>query len=179
MSELNAQAIGIHQQNYKWWHDESGNRLDRNRFELLSLVVSEVSECLEGERKDLNDDKLPNRKMAEVEMADAYIRLLDYAAGFHCELEEVAAFSGTPENKGEALFEITRRIVRIGHDSVNYGPGGNGEGGMVSIALAYIRAYCIKHGYDLDGAIREKMEFNRTRADHTHEARKLENGKKF
>lgn len=45
----------------------------------LCLVHSEVSEAMEGFRKDLMDDHLPERKMAEVEIADAIIRLLDLA----------------------------------------------------------------------------------------------------
>lgn len=72
----------IHRMNHKWWHDKDGNRLERNKGELLCLIHSEVSECMEGERKDLNDDKLTHRKMAEVELADALIRILDYAEGF-------------------------------------------------------------------------------------------------
>ncbi len=43
----------------------------------LALVHSEVSETVEGVRKGLMDDKLPHRKMAEVELADAVIRILD------------------------------------------------------------------------------------------------------
>lgn len=45
----------------------------------LALVHSEVSEALEGVRKNLMDDKLPHRKMIEVELADAVIRILDLA----------------------------------------------------------------------------------------------------
>lgn len=45
----------------------------------LALVHSEVSEATEGVRKDLMDDKLPHRKMAEVELADAFIRGMDLA----------------------------------------------------------------------------------------------------
>ena len=45
----------------------------------LMLIVSELSEAMEGHRKDLNDTHLTNRKMFEVEMADALIRLLDLA----------------------------------------------------------------------------------------------------
>lgn len=80
------------------------------------LMVSEIAEAMEGERKDLMDDKLPHRKMAEVELVDVLIRLFDYAGGF---------------------------------------------------------------GYDLEGAYREKMAFNATRVDHSHEHRKSANGKKF
>lgn len=106
----------IHVLNHKWWHDKEGNRLDRNKGELLCLIHSEISEAMEGERKDLMDDKLPHRKMAEVELADALIRIFDYAAGF---------------------------------------------------------------GYDLAGAVSEKLAYNNVRVDHTHEAREQANGKKW
>ena len=46
----------------------------------IALIHSEVSEALEGGRKGLNDDHLPNRPMAEVEFADAIIRILDEAS---------------------------------------------------------------------------------------------------
>lgn len=42
---------------------------------------------LEGERKNLQDDKLPHRKMAEVELADAMIRIFDYAGAFGYDLQ--------------------------------------------------------------------------------------------
>lgn len=45
----------------------------------LMLIVSEVAEAMEGDRKGLMDDHLPNRKMIEVELADAVIRILDLA----------------------------------------------------------------------------------------------------
>lgn len=53
--------------------------MDRNVGELLCLVHSEISEAMEGHRKNLMDDKLPHRKMLEVELADALIRILDMA----------------------------------------------------------------------------------------------------
>ena len=43
----------------------------------IALIHSEISEALEGGRKGVNDDHLPNRPMAEVEFADAIIRILD------------------------------------------------------------------------------------------------------
>lgn len=63
-----------------WWTDlETGEDLHgkRNMYELLALVHSEVSEALEGRRKNLPDDKLPHRPMFRVELIDAIIRLLD------------------------------------------------------------------------------------------------------
>lgn len=69
--------------NDKWWKDPAtGEPLKRNRGELLMLIVSEIAEAMEGERKNLMDDKLPHRPMAEVELADALIRIFDYAGGF-------------------------------------------------------------------------------------------------
>lgn len=63
-----------------WWTDlDTGEDLHgkRNMYELLALVHSEVSEALEGRRKNLPDDKLPHRPMFRVELIDAIIRLLD------------------------------------------------------------------------------------------------------
>jgi NTP pyrophosphatase (non-canonical NTP hydrolase) len=52
-----------------------------NVGEKLMLVVTEVSEAMEGHRKLLMDDKLPHRNMLEVELADAVIRIFDMAGG--------------------------------------------------------------------------------------------------
>lgn len=67
-----------------WWTDRStGERISRDTprliVEKLCLIHSEVSEAMEGDRKDLMDDKLPHRKMLEVELADALIRIHDLA----------------------------------------------------------------------------------------------------
>ena len=70
----------VYSQNVKagWWTDlETGELIDRNILELLALVHSEVSEAVEGYRKNLMDDHLPHRKMIEVELADTVIRILD------------------------------------------------------------------------------------------------------
>jgi NTP pyrophosphatase (non-canonical NTP hydrolase) len=100
-----------------WWHDiQTGEEIKRNVGELLCLVHSEISEALEGYRKDLQDSHLPNRKSFEVELADAIIRILDIAGA---------------------------------------------------------------HNLDLDGAIREKREYNKNRADHKLTNRRAQTGKKF
>jgi NTP pyrophosphatase (non-canonical NTP hydrolase) len=80
---LNELAQACRAANDKWWKDPAtGAILNRNRAELLMLIVSEIAEAMEGERKSLMDDKLPHRPMAEVELADALIRIFDYAEGF-------------------------------------------------------------------------------------------------
>ena len=100
---LNQLASQVHQANQKWWQDPLTQQpIKRNKGELLALIHSEISECLEGERKDLMDDKLPHRKMAEVELVDALIRILDYGAGFGYDLqgayEEKMAYNATRED---------------------------------------------------------------------------------
>lgn len=52
----------------------------------LMLIVSEISEAMEGHRKGLMDDKLPHRPMIEVELADAMIRILDLAGALGLDL---------------------------------------------------------------------------------------------
>lgn len=103
-----------------WWTDLSTGLLRQpGNIELAlskaALVHSEVSEMVEGIRKGLNDDHLPDRSMGEVEAADAIIRLLDLAG--------------------------------------------------------YM-------GWDVGGAINDKLEYNKHRADHKLEARMADGGKK-
>lgn len=93
------------------WHDAP-----REKGTLLALIHSEISEALEGERREKMDDHLKGRPSAEVELADAVIRIADY---------------------------------------------------------------CGLHGYDLEGAIIEKMAFNKFRIDHKRETRQAEGGKRF
>lgn len=84
---LNDYSKESHQDNIQWWKDKDGNFIKRNKGELLCLIHSEISECMEGERKGLQDDKLPHRKMAEVELADTLIRIFDYAGAHMYDLE--------------------------------------------------------------------------------------------
>lgn len=84
---LNQFAKACHTANSKWWEDKDGNRLNRNKGELLMLIVSEIAEAMEAERKDLQDNHLPHLKGAEVELADALIRIFDYAGAFGYDLD--------------------------------------------------------------------------------------------
>ena len=55
------------------WHDTP-----REDGTMLALIHSEISEALEELCKNQMDDHLPHRPMAEVELADALIRILDF-----------------------------------------------------------------------------------------------------
>jgi len=90
MRLLDDYAKEVHQANQKWWIDlKTGEPIVRNTGELLMLVVSELSEALEGDRKSLMDDKLPQHKMFDVEIVDALIRLFDIAGARIPNLEQI------------------------------------------------------------------------------------------
>lgn len=59
--------------------DSGWHKNPREIGTMLMLIVSEVAEAMEGDRKNLMDDHLPHRKMIEVELADAVIRICDLA----------------------------------------------------------------------------------------------------
>ena len=90
-----------------WWNDlKTGEPLQRNKGERLCLIHSESSEAMEGERKNLDDDKLPHRKMAEVELADALVRCGDYGGGFEYDIaaamiEKIVFNNSRPDHKPE------------------------------------------------------------------------------
>lgn len=90
-----------------YYHPVTGERLTMNQGERLMLIVSELAEAMEGLRKGLMDDKLPHRSMAEVEMADALIRIFDFAGeeGFDLEgayREKLAYNARRADHKPEA-----------------------------------------------------------------------------
>jgi len=178
--DLNKLAAEIHADNSRWWHDlETGERLNRNKGELLMLCVSELAECMEGERKSkpnapVMDDHLPERVMAEVELADTLIRIFDLAGGFGLKLHNVSV-GYEIDNRGEILLRIVSRITDA------YWGAMNDDSDFVEDALSYavgaIYGYAAKFGYDVDGAMAEKRAYNKVRVDHTKEARMAEGGK--
>lgn len=92
---LNSACLLIHSFNKKWWKDlTTDESIQRNMGEMLMLVVTEIAEAMEGHRKNLMDDHLPQHPMLTVELADAMIRMFDIAGG-------------TGLNLGQAFFDKT------------------------------------------------------------------------
>lgn len=110
---LNIMAREIHKLNRNWWINiHTGEPLDRNVGETLFLVASELVEAMEGHRKDKMDDKLPHRKMFEVEVMDAMIRLLDLAYGFGLDFE--AMVEKIQYNRHRSDHKIENRLQEGG-----------------------------------------------------------------
>jgi len=109
--QINRLCMRVHEANSQWWQDlNTGERLDRNVGEMLALVHSEISEALEGHRKNLQDSHLPHRKSIEVELADALIRIFDLGAGLGLDLggafEDKMAYNAVrADHKREARLE--------------------------------------------------------------------------
>jgi NTP pyrophosphatase (non-canonical NTP hydrolase) len=73
---LTSMSIQIHCGNVDaGWYDKP-----RETGTLLMLMVSELAEAMEADRKNLMDDHLPHRSGCEVELGDALIRILDFCA---------------------------------------------------------------------------------------------------
>ena len=84
--------------NAGWWHDLKididlreeacrGSRFGKALVaEKLCLIHSEVSEAMEGHRKGLQDEKLPEFPAITVELADACIRIFDLAGALGLDL---------------------------------------------------------------------------------------------
>ena len=89
--------------NAGWWTDitngaslrdecRKGTQLGKALVaQALMLIVSEVSEAMEGHRKGLQDDKLGHRPAIEVELADAVIRIFDLAGALGLHLGDALA----------------------------------------------------------------------------------------
>lgn len=102
----------IGRDNEKWTVDINTGEFNFHIPEKLCLVHSEISEALEGHRKNLKDDKLPQYDMFGVELADAIIRILHI-----CYVENIPI--------GEVLIEkLKYNRVRDDHKLENRKKGG-------------------------------------------------------
>lgn len=202
---LNDLAKRINNLNQRWWQDpETGKEIKRNKGELLSLVHSELSEAYLGDKHGLMDDKLPERSMTEVELADALIRVFDYSGGFGYDLnhpaldwnfddfttlnslgkylyDEVSSIEGntTPVLTDDSdLLYLHLLVTQILESERKSKPEVYTAKLIVELIVSILICSC-NRGLDMSGAMEEKLAFNAQRQDHTHEARLVEGGKKW
>lgn len=176
-TNFNELSQAIHAENAKWWIDlETGARLNRNKGELICLMHSELSEAFEG--FDIQDDHLPNRHMFHVELADAIIRLHDYAGGFGYDLELPAVMDDPPSVDNR--MNLLRAHAALSN-LMEQERKGNREAAEYWLALANrrIRNFAAYKDIPLDTIVEEKRAYNRSRRDHSVEARKAAGGKKW
>jgi len=161
-----------------WWTNlETGEEhvLDTESIQQKEvLIMTELAEAVEGDRKDLMDDKLPHRKMIEVELADVVIRALDlsYAMGITLETlnDDINTYKSLMHNVS---------FTSLTHSSCGMIFNGGSNNYKYLLMVRRILIWGEQNGYDIHGALIEKMEYNANRADHKVENRKAEGGKSY
>jgi hypothetical protein len=176
-------AKEIYEQNVKvgWWDNP-----ERCILETMQLVSTEIAEATEGERKNLMDDHLPHRIMAEVELADTLIRVLDLGGHFewhYYSLTEVNPMFSSVGSRASMHLSCNAALILLANTYINQVSGmGNRKSNLEWRYSALIKTIIKTSelcGYDIESAMHEKLEYNKTRSDHQRENRAKENGKKF
>lgn len=181
MIKYNEQAKAIYEQNKAvgWWDGP-----DRCIFQTLQLVSTEIAEATEGERKNLMDDHLPSRKMGEVELADALIRILDLGGRYNWVALEGAGplpefVSRDLSIAGKHLF-LNACLIGLTHNlPSDYERPDDATNFHYTNLVVGLVATAETHGYDIEGAMVEKLEYNKKRQDHKRENRAKDGGKTF
>lgn len=90
IAETNNLMTMCHEVNVRngWWDNVTLSEDVVYKIQKLGLVHSEVSEAIEGVRKGKMDKHLPGFSEETVELADAMIRILDYAEFYNLHLAE-------------------------------------------------------------------------------------------
>jgi len=178
-------ATEIHAHNVRvgWWDDP-----DECLFQKLQLVSTEIAEATEGARKNLMDTHLVNRKMEEVEYADAMIRILDLGGRLKLDYisDEAAHHFCIPTNSvGMQQLGINGSIVDMAVALRTYSTAPDRRILKLILSETYsqvinsIVKVASNRGCEIFDATEEKLIYNAQRSDHKRENREQTNGKKF
>ncbi len=165
----------IHEQNKAvgWWDEP------RPFHTFVCLFHSELSEAMEGDRKNLMDDHLPEYEMFWVEVADFAIRCFDWL-GSKENINYDFYILGRFKSKTQFLATMHQQVSSAFNLSKD--PYYHDKTELVN-AIAYAVFFCFDfaaiHKFDLLTVINAKLEYNSKRADHKRENRAAANGKKY
>lgn len=166
-----AKKVYIHNKKVGWW-DEPVRPLATT----IDLIHSELSEAMEAHRKDLMDDKLTDEHGVHAELADALIRTLDAICHYKQNTKTLIYFSGVLHYACEPSdFNCMNLMVRSALNKVYMDKDYEALWEVVKL-LDEMAAIL---NFDILAIAKKKHEFNKTRADHTREARNGQNGKKY
>lgn len=179
----NSYAKHIHELNARWWQNFDGSPKELDKGERFMLMVSELSEALEADRKEAFDDKLPEYPGLWVELADTVIRVMDSAAVYGWDLDTKPAIElliKNPRTSGAELLNIVHELIFLADHEINF----CGEHSDASLHAAHTIHLCEKLANecgcrDFWLIVHAKLVYNANRVDHTWEGRLAPGGKKF
>lgn len=180
------QALRIHELNKKWWLDlETGEPKERNLGEIIALIHSELSEALEGLRSKQPDSHLPEISNFRVEIADAAIRTYDLLGYFvQSRGVDLTLYLPSEEQHIQPYWSYYLMLLqqhKLLSDLLEHLRKGE-ERLIYPVMLAFLLncfGMIAAAGANLQKVIDAKLVYNATRQDHTLEARREPNGKKF
>lgn len=151
----------------------------QDRSERCMLIVGELGECLEAHRKGLSCSILPEivedfiagrigseesywkatfeknvKNTVEDEIADVYIRIMDYTQGYKESMYKRDYRKQSEGNFGADLLTLTTLCIKAHNRQIGVDWG---------YVLAAIEAFCTWYNIDLEKHIQWKMRYNSTR----------------
>jgi NTP pyrophosphatase (non-canonical NTP hydrolase) len=182
MSDIFQYAKGIYENSASKGFWEEG--LLRNKGKMVMLMISELSECMEGDRNNnwfrlkpttdwsiLSDEfgkgqidwiehfEKTCKNTIEDEIADVVIRVLDYMWGWKIPYVKAEYVKKTTGDFAEDLLNINWYILLAYHKPV--------PAKHWSYVIAAIQKFCEWHDIDLEQHVQWKMRYNSSRP-HKH-----------
>ena len=165
----------IHEQNKAvgWWDNP-------RPFSTFScLLHSELSEAMEGDRKNLMDDHLPEYEMFWVELSGFAIRCMDWLGSKNHSDYNYCLNIDHPSRTHflDAMHNQVSSASSLMCDP--YYKHQSDPMDNIASSVECCVAYAKLNDVDLLKIMLEKVAYNLTRADHKRENRALSNGKKY